>query len=30
MQAENLICKPAAKSNFKKQAPNFDCETQLT
>lgn len=27
MQAENLVCKPAAESNFKKQAPNFNCET---
>lgn len=27
MQAESLICKPAAESNFKKQVPNFDLET---
>lgn len=27
MQAESLICKPAAESNFKKQAPKFDFET---
>lgn len=27
MQAERLICKPAAESHFKKQAPNFDFET---
>lgn len=27
MQAENLICKPAVESNFKKQAPYCDSET---
>lgn len=29
MQAESLICKPAAESNSKKQAPNSDFETHL-
>lgn len=29
MQAESLICKPAAESNSKKQAPNFVFETHL-
>lgn len=29
MQAESLICKPAAESHFKKQAPNVDSETHL-